>query len=182
MNPYCHRAPGVSLPKIAATCVAFLLGLACLGQGGSTRAQLARIKAEYRRINTIKGLRVDSLDADRFLEQAPDNGATLTGYFKGDSLLKMVAWIGLSNQVVQRDYYCRDGRPFFILVTVTPYGYDPKCEAIDYDHPGKPYSFRYYLDGKRLLRSVPAPHQPPPLTVPELLAEARDFARVLRQR
>src|SRR5580658_7262063 len=93
--------------------VSILLGCGCIV---SSHAQshkdtvISSIRTIFQRINSDKSLRVVQLDAEEFLDEAPDNGATLSGYFKGDTLYKMVLEVGISYAMRRWEYYFSKGR------------------------------------------------------------------------
>jgi hypothetical protein len=81
-------------------------------------AAIAHIRQVFQQINSYKNYRVISIDdSEEFLGHATDNGGSLDGYYKGDSLMKIVAWVGLSNRVVQHEYYFNKGKLVFVQRT-----------------------------------------------------------------
>jgi hypothetical protein len=57
------------------------------------------------------------LDAVDFLEQTPDGGASLTGYFSKNTLVKISSWIGVSYGIRQMDFYYNSTGLIFCFVT-----------------------------------------------------------------
>ena len=65
---------------------------------------LAQIKQTFQKINNDKNYEIIIIDnSDAFLGHSTDNGGSLKGFYQGDSLLKIVEWVGLSNRVVQTE-------------------------------------------------------------------------------
>ena len=80
-------------------------------------AIIKNIRASFQAINSDPALKIVKLENEDFMKEATDAGGSLTGYFKGDNLLKIKLWIGLSNCVRQFEYYFKDGHVFFIYET-----------------------------------------------------------------
>ncbi|MDW3196557.1 MAG: hypothetical protein R8G66_29545 [Cytophagales bacterium] len=76
------------------------------------KEDILSIRAEYNRINSISTRRVQ-LENEDVLGHMTDGGATLTGYFEGDILVKAVVWVGLSYGNVEIEYYLKDSELFF---------------------------------------------------------------------
>lgn len=67
---------------------------------------LAQIKQTFQKINNDKNYEIIIIDnSDAFLGHSTDNGGSLKGFYQDDSLMKIVEWVGLSNRVVQTEYY-----------------------------------------------------------------------------
>jgi hypothetical protein len=94
--------------------VFFHLPLAGIGYSQNNAELVKKIRKEYQRINTIS-LSKFTLDGEEYLENIPDGGAGLTGYYKKDSLLKIREWIGLSYGNQTREYYFKNGQLFFVF-------------------------------------------------------------------
>ena len=71
------------------------------GQIKDTNTQaLTKVKKAYEQINSYKNYKTVTIEnSEDFLGYNTDNGGTLTGYYKGDSLKKIVEWVELSNRV-----------------------------------------------------------------------------------
>src|SRR5215467_12446308 len=82
------------------------------------RVTLSEIKKQFVQINDYKNYKVVTIDdAEEFLGHGTDNGGSLDGYFKGDTLNKIVEWVGLSNRVIQNEYYFDKGKLVFVYAT-----------------------------------------------------------------
>lgn len=116
---------------------------------------LSEIKSVFRRINNYKKYEIVTInDCEDFLGHATDNGGSLKGYFKGDSLKKIVEWVGLSNRVLQREYYFDKGKLVFVYSTESRYGFNDSTESFDYSKLKKVFEGRYYFSKDRLIDTI----------------------------
>jgi len=116
---------------------------------------ILKIKKTYQQINDYKNYKTVSIDdSEEFLGHNTDNGATLTGYFKADSLKKIVEWIGLSNKVIQREYYFDNARLVFVYLTESKYRFNDKTESFDYTKLDNVFKGRYYFDKGHLIDTI----------------------------
>ena len=88
----------------------FFIVLTSLNSHGQVKEDntiaLSQIKKLFVQINSYKDYKIVTIDdAEEFLGHGTDNGGSLKGYYKGDSLKKIIEWVGLSNRVVQNEYY-----------------------------------------------------------------------------
>lgn len=128
----------------------------CYGQSKDDKNQvLLKIKNTYQQTNNYKNYKTVVIDdGEEFLEHAPDNGATLTGYFKADSLKKIVEWIGLSNKVIEREYYFDKNNLIFVYSTESKYRFNDKTETFDYTKLDNVFKGRYYFDKDHLIDTI----------------------------
>ncbi|RYY87035.1 MAG: hypothetical protein EOO15_12995 [Chitinophagaceae bacterium] len=137
---------------------AILLGLFLFGtlhlSAQKTELLLSAVRQEYNRIQLLRDLRVVSLDAEEFLAANPDNGASLKGYFRGDTLLKIVEWIGLSDRVRQTEYFIQNGKLLFVYACENRYALQPDGQSIDHSRLEAGTCSRSYYDHGRLFQQV----------------------------
>ena len=95
-------------------------------------------------VNQNKQLTKIELDGDDFLDEAPDGGASLTGYFDHNTLLKIRRWIGLSYGSLQIDYYFR--RDTLIFASVTERHFGTIRDSIDFKRTLPVLEARYYFN------------------------------------
>jgi len=118
-------------------------------------AVIAHIKQVYRQVNDYKHYKVVNIDdAEEFLGHGTDNGGSLTGYYKGDSLKKIVLWVGLSNRVVQQEFYFDKGRIVFVYSTDKTYKFNDSTEEFDYSKFDKVITGRYYFNNDKLIDTI----------------------------
>ncbi|MDQ2718928.1 MAG: hypothetical protein M3Z26_04090 [Bacteroidota bacterium] len=89
-------------------------------------------------------------DAEEFLGHNPDNGGSLKGYYEAGSLKKIVEWVGLSNKIIQNEYYLDNGKLIFVYSTESRYKYNDSLQVFDYSKPELFFKGRYYFDNEKL--------------------------------
>lgn len=113
------------------------------------------IKKLYQEINAYKQYTTVTIDdAEILLGHGTDNGASLTGYFKNDTLKKMVEWVGLSNKVIQNEYYISKGKLVFVYTTESSYNYNDSTQSFDYSKLILVFTGRYYFKNDKLIDST----------------------------
>jgi len=115
--------------------------------------RLFEIKLKYQAINNEKNLRIKTIsDAESFLDHATDNGGELTGYFKEDTLVKIIEWIGLSNRVLQTEYFFEYGKLFFVYSKESNYAFS--TDSIDYSKLNTVFAGQYYYQNEKLFNTM----------------------------
>src|SRR5258706_8459542 len=77
-----------------------------LHAGAQSKAvMIAAIRKDFQAINADKTLSKKTLSDEEFLENQPDGGGELTGYYKNDTIVKITEWIGLSYGNRTREFY-----------------------------------------------------------------------------
>lgn len=129
-----------------------LLGITAHSQGSEDKErELFKIRQIFQRINKDTTYRLVKLeDAEKILGHATDGGASLTGYYKGDSLRKIIEWVGLSNRIVQNEYYLDKGTLVFVFTTEKQYAYNDSLQALDYSKLVPAFFGRYYFRNNQL--------------------------------
>ena len=139
----------------------YILLLSCIFLAGHLFAQgkedfnkrLFEIRLKYLAINNEQNLSIKTIDdAEIFLGHATDNGAELTGYFKEDTLVKIIEWIGLSNRVLQTEYFFGDGKLFFVCSKESNYAFS--TDSIDYSKLNTVFTGRYYYQNGKLFDTI----------------------------
>jgi hypothetical protein len=126
------------------------------GQGKEdTNYRLFKIRKIYQQINQYKNYDTITIDeAEEFLGHGTDNGGSLTGYFKEDSLKKIVEWVGLSNKVIQNEYYFDRDKLIFVYSTESKYRFNDSTQSLDYSKLDNIFEGRYYFDNDKLLDTI----------------------------
>lgn len=126
------------------------------GQGKQDKSfTLVQIKNLCRQINNYKNYKTVIFDdAEEFLGHGTDNGGSLTGYFKNDTLKKIVEWIGLSNKVIQNEYYLDRGKLVFVYSTESRYRYNDSTQSFDYSKLDNIFKGRYYFRNDKLIDTI----------------------------
>jgi hypothetical protein len=146
----------MTLRKFIALTFVSVLCLTCYGQGKADKSStLTQIKQVFKQINGYKDYKIVSIDdSEEFLGHATDNGGSLKGYYKGDTLKKIVEWIGLSNRVEQNEYYFNKGKLVFVYATDGRCKADNKTGEIDCSKFDKVFEGRYYFDRDKLIDTI----------------------------
>ena len=126
------------------------------GQGKADKSSiLAQIRQAFQQINAYKNYKVVTIDdAEEFLGQGTDNGGSLKGYYKADSLKKIVEWVGLSNRVVQNEFYFNNGKLVFVYSTDSRCKANNKTGEIDCSKFDKVFKGRYYFSNGKLIDTI----------------------------
>lgn len=156
----------------------------CYSQPNDTKIE--NIRQLFIDINNDKSFHIVKLENDEFLEEMPDGGGSLTGYFKGDTIYKMALWIGLSFGIRQYEYYFKNEQPFFIYETEDDFLINSSGE-MDQTKLKRGFEGRYYLDGRRVLEiknhgekrfeEKPSKHY-----IVDLIAGSKSYIKVLQIR
>src|SRR5215467_2649708 len=119
------------------------------------RVTLSEIKKQFVQINDYKNYKVVTIDdAEEFLGHATDNGGSLKGYYKEDSLKKIIEWVGLSNRVMQNEYYLDKDKLVFVYSTDSQYKFNDSTGEFDYLKFTRVFKGRYYFNNGKLIDAV----------------------------
>jgi hypothetical protein len=141
---------------IALTLFALITLTNVYGQGRRDRSStISQIKQVFRQINGYKNYKIVTIaDSEEFLGHVTDNGGSLSGYYKVDSLMKMVEWVGLSNRVVQNEYYFDKGKLVFVYSTNSRCKSNDKTGEIDCSTFVRVSTARYYFSKDKLIEAI----------------------------
>jgi len=116
---------------------------------------LSHIKQVYRHTNDYKNYKVITIDdSEEFLGHATDGGGSLKGYYKSDTLKKIVVEVGLSNRVVQDEFYFDSGKLVFVYSIDKRYKINDKTGELDYSKFGETITGRYYFSNDKLIETI----------------------------
>ena len=145
---------------------------------GDKRKMVEEIRKRFQQINSEEGLQqVKMEDAEEILGHATDGGATLTGYFKKDTLKKIIEWVGLSNRVIQTEYYLDNGRLLFVYSTEKQYAYNDSLQTLDYAKLVPSFQGRYYFNNENLIDALLSPKR----RQPSVSEEAAGFLKRMKE-
>lgn len=118
-------------------------------------ADVLQIREVFRQINEFKNYRIVTIDdSEAFLGNVTDNGGSLTGYYKEDTLKKIVEWVGLSNRVIQNEYYFDNGKLVFVYAVERQYSLKSTSLESDFTKLNKTFEGRYYFNNNKLFKTV----------------------------
>ncbi len=123
----------------------------------SEKQSIEQIRNHFKWINQQQDFVIAELNNLDYLKHTPDNGAQIKGYFKNDTLYKLVEWIGLSEEAIVTEYYLWNEKLIFVYKVGKQYRtmYDDQGNMIGYDYSKLDikYEIRYYFeDGKEIKR------------------------------
>jgi hypothetical protein len=141
---------------ISLTFLALLTLTTTFGQGKEDKSYaLFKVKKLYRQINDYKNYKTVTIDdAEIFLGNGTDNGGSLTGYYKGDSLKKVIEWVGLSNKVIQNEYYFDNDKLIFVYSSESRYRFNDSTQSFDYTKLDNVFKGRYYFNNEKLIDTI----------------------------
>ncbi len=119
---------------------------------------IKEIRKHYKWVNSQKDFVPVVLNNQDFLDQATDNGATMTGYYKNNKLYKIIETVGISYAVITSEYYFWSGELFFIYHTEKAYK-EKKDDAgnfieLDYTKTELKYEDRQYFNKDKQIRRI----------------------------
>jgi hypothetical protein len=119
------------------------------------RSVLGGIIDKYEQINAYKAYKTITIDdAEEIFGHATDNGASLTGYFKADTLKKIILWVGLSNKTIQDEFYFERGLLIFVFTTEREYLHDNEGQDSGVVKLEKGFHERYYFSQGKLFHAI----------------------------
>jgi hypothetical protein len=133
-SKYCSQCFKMTFLKfIPLTFSAFLILTNSYGQNRENKSfKISQIKKVFQEINNYKNYKIITIDdSEEFLGHGTDNGGSLKGFYRGDSLKKIVEWVGLSNRVIQNEYYLDKGKLVFVYSTDKQYKFDDNKGEFD---------------------------------------------------
>ena len=162
-------------------CLVLLLSSESLAQ---TNAEVInKIRKEFKTINTTKDFEIITLENEDFLTNATDGGAKLTGYYKNNSLRKIVVSVGISNGIETLEFYFLKGSLIFVYEKFEGFVFDEKRSEFDYTKTETNFEGRYYFDKGKLFDYITTGHNrfEDDSLDPEkvLVKEAADYSKLL---
>ena len=109
------------------------------------------IRDDFQAINHDKTLTKTTLSNEQFLENMTDGGGELAGYYKKDSLVKIVEWIGLSYGNRTREFYFKENKLFFVYEKFESFVHNDKTNELDLTKVKTTFEGRYYFNNKKLI-------------------------------
>jgi hypothetical protein len=116
------------------------------------------IRQEFQTINKDTSYTTVVLENEEFLDQMPDGGGMLTGYYKNGEIRKIVKWIGISYGVEIMEYYFKEGQLIFVFEQFKSFVYDEKNNELDLTKTEVSFEGRYYFNKKKLIDYVTTGH------------------------
>ena len=159
-------------------------GLLSTAQSQSKQVLIKDIRLEFQKINSDKNLKINTLEAEEFLENNPDGGAELKGYKRKDSIVKIVEWIGLSYGNRMREFYFKNQKLIFVYEKFDSF-IDEKSESLNHSKPKKAFEGRYYFNNDKLIDeklSGKKPMEDEKTNPTQLLNDAKEYVKILSEK
>jgi hypothetical protein len=118
----------------------------------SENDKIKAIQQVYNRTNQITGFKKITLENEAFLNNVPDGGGSLIGYFKKGVLYKIKEWICLSYGVIETEYYI--SKNTLVFAYVKERHFKMVNDKVDYKTTIPAYEGRFYFDQNKLLRTI----------------------------
>lgn len=119
---------------------------------------ITQIKTEFKRINTISKLEKIDLLNKEYMENIPDGGCQLTGFFENKKLVKIIEWIGSSHGTIVTELYLKDDKLFFIYINENKFksifDKDGNWMYLDSTKEETIFEGRYYFNDKKLIKQL----------------------------
>jgi hypothetical protein len=136
--------------------ILLFFNLSAFSQGREDK-EYALYKIAYirRTIDRYEGYtKVEIDDSEEFLGHATDNGGTLTGYYKNDSLKKIVEWVGLSNRIIENVYYFDKAELICVVSNESRYKYNDSTGTTDHSRTEWITGGKYYFNKGNFFDSI----------------------------
>ena len=145
------------------------------------------IRSRFKWINEQTDFTISELNNEDYLEHMPDNGGQLKGYFKNDTLYKIVEWFGPSYAIMITEYYLWDSELIFVydieknfnqIIDSTDgfIGFDYSKTKIKYE------SRHYFLNGQEI-KKIEKGNRLMELSIPnDFMANVKEYRTVLENK
>jgi len=130
------------------------LALNCPSNAQSTEDKVKNIREIFNRINATKQLSTKKLENEEYLDHMTDGGGELTGYYKDDTLYKIIDWVGISSGVIKDEYYFSEGKLVFVYEAQDRFVYNDSLKERDYSKQRTVFEGRYYFYNSRLIHVI----------------------------
>jgi hypothetical protein len=129
----------------------FTLLLSGDSQGQTKTGLIETIRKDFQHINIDTTLKKKTLQDEEFLENMPDGGGELTGYYRNDSIVKIVEWIGLSYGNRTREFYFTKSQLFFVYEKFESFISNDTTGEVDHSKIKTTFEGRYYFNNNKLI-------------------------------
>lgn len=102
----------LSVKKTIVTFLLIIIVGVCYAQ--TLTQKIANIRTEVQRINNDSGYKIKTLSNEQFLDEMPDGGGELQGYYRNGDLIKIVEIIHQSSCINITEYYLLQSLMHFV--------------------------------------------------------------------
>ena len=117
------------------------------------------IKEKFTIINTEKEYKIVNATNEDIFDDVIDAHYELSGYFKGDTLFKIIEKIYSPTWVVFREFYIWHNELIFLYKKNQAYHYDGETDEIDYEVLELVNELRLYYKNGDLIKTIPIEDQ-----------------------
>ena len=136
------------------TLLACLFAFFCTLAIAQSDNSINKIQLIIKQINKDSSYRTKILDNEQFLEEIPDGGGQLTGYFKNGQLVKIVEFIGFSSCINITEYYLKDNKLIFIYIKGKEFKYVDSLATFNRNLQSLTMECRFYFQNDKLIKST----------------------------
>ena len=167
--------------------ITFLLIVSNVGFGQSKSKSIKQIRSHFKWVNSQKDFEIVELNNEDFMDFPTDNGATLKGYFKHDTLYKIVRIIGISYAILNTEYYLKDNKLIFVYDTESPFKEATdslgNITGFDYTQTKLTFQGRYYYSHEKKIKTLEKGERLLKLdTAADFVAKAHNYESMLRNK
>jgi len=119
---------------------------------------IEKIREHFKWINEQDDFVVSTLNNEDFLDHATDNGALLQGFYKNDTLYKIVEVVGLSSVIMTTEYYFWNNQLIFVYDTEKQFKEmvddSGNFTGLDYSTTELKYESRQYYENENVIKRL----------------------------
>jgi len=164
--------------------ISILLGGNSYGQSNTNKtATIQQTRQVFKQINEYKNYKIVTIENGyEFLGEATDGGGELKGFYRGDSLKKIIEWVGLSNRIVQTEYYFDKEKLVFVYSAERRF--NEQSNIANEMTTTLVFEGRYYFTNSKLIDTILAYKGIPKGTEDKrnFLAISREYALLLKKK
>jgi hypothetical protein len=140
------------LQPIILITIIFFLGASNSRAQTSLDKNIQHIRNVFTQINSQTNLQQIIIENEELIDEVPDGGISLTGFFKNKKILKIEQWVGLSYGIHQIEFYFDNDS--LIFVYVKEQHFRPSDDSIDHSKIDLKFEGRYYFKNDTLIHQT----------------------------
>jgi len=131
--------------------IALMISSIFISYGQSKEAKIKDIRSLFQKINSDNTLKVIKLENEDIPGPALDNGQSLTAFYKGNTIYKIQAWVGLSYAIREYEFYLKDSQVFFVYEKESDFPSNEAKATLDHSKTVVAFEARYYLYQNKII-------------------------------
>lgn len=116
--------------------------------------KISNIRAEVQKINKGSGYKITTLSNEQFLDEMPDGGGELQGYYRNGELIKIVEKISLSSCIHITEYYLKNNKLIFAYTQGKEWFYNEQLNEFDPKRITLKMELRFYFENLKMIKSI----------------------------